>query len=544
MSELDKPITRVWRRMRFQRFLTALVWCWAATLLVVAVTLIVEKLTNRALPGEDWVPFAIAGGVGLVMAAIIAVTGGATRLDAAIAIDRAYSLNERLSTAITLPGDLLETMAGQALFRDAVKSVTDLDVRTAFSPKLPRLAWVPVLPALLAVAIPFAPQIATLKAQAKGSLDPKIEKKVIEAQTKSLGKKIASQRKALEKGKFPETENILAKIEKGADDLAKAPPGEKEKALVAMNKLADALKDRQKQLGSPEQVNRQLQQLKDNSTQGPADKFAKELSKGEFMKAANEMKKLQEQLKSDKMTEKDKSALKEQLAEMSKQLEKLANLDERKKQLQEAVKNGGLSKEQFDQEMSKLEQQSKSLQKLSQLANKLAEAQDAMAKGDTKKAAEKLGMSEQQLSEMAKNMEELASLDEAMAQLQEAKDGINSDDLNQLGEALGAMGAGDRQGTNGANGLGRGRGRGDRPEAPAATSTYTTKVKQQLGKGKAVAEGTAPSTKPVKGQSFIDIQAEIVTNTGNSADALSNQKVPRNIEKHIKGYFDQINNGK
>ena len=250
-----------------------------------------------------------------------------------------------------------------------------------------------------------------------------------------------------------------------------------------------------------------MQQLKDNSAQGPADKFAKELSKGEFMKAANEIKKLQEQLKSGKMTEKDKAALKEQLAEMSKQLEKLANLDERKKQLEEAVKNGGLSKEQFQQEMAKLEQQSKSLQKLSQLANKLAEAQDAMQKGDTKKAAEKLGMTEQQLSDMAKNMEELASLDEAMTQLQEAKDGINSDDLNQLGEALGSMGMGDRMGNNTAN-------------------------------------GTAPSTKPVKGQSFIDIQAEIVTSTGNSADALSNQKVPRNIEKHIKGYFDQINNGK
>ena len=544
MSELDKPIDRVWRRLRFQRFLTALVWCWAATLLVVAVTLIAEKVTQRALPGEDWLPFAIAGGVGFVLASIIAMAGGATKLDAAIAIDHAYALNERLSTALTLPAELLEGMVGQALLRDAVRSVTDVDVRTAFSPKVPRLAWLPLLPALLAVAILFAPQMAALKAQAKGSADPILDKKVIEAQTKSLGKKIASQRKALEKGKFPETENILAKIEKGAEDLAKAPPGAKDKALVAMNKLGDALKDRQKQLGSPEQIHRQLQQLKDNSTQGPADKFAKELAKGEFLKAANEMKKLQEQIKSGKMTEKDKTSLKEQLSEMSKQLEKLANLEERKKQLEEAAKNGGLSKEQFQQEMAKLEQQSKTLQKLSQMANKLAEAQDAMAKGDMKKAAEQLGMTEQQLSEMAKNVQELASLDEALAQLQEAKDGINGDDLNQLGEALGGMGMGERMGSNSASGLGRGRGRGDRPEAPDATSTYSTKVKQQLGKGKAVAVGTAPSTSPVKGQSFIDIQAEIVTNTGNSADALSNQKVPRNIEKHIKGYFDQINNGK
>ena len=87
------------------------------------------------------------------------------------------------------------------------------------------------------------------------------------------------------------------------------------------------------------------------------------------------------------------------------------------------------------------------------------------------------------------------------------------------------------------------RGQGDRAEAPDNTSTYTTKVKQQLKKGKAIAEGTAPSNTPVKGVSVIDIQGEIDAASGNAADALSNQKVPRNIEKHIRGYFDQINKG-
>ncbi|MFN2520095.1 MAG: TlpA family protein disulfide reductase, partial [Candidatus Limnocylindria bacterium] len=48
------------------------------------------------------------------------------------------------------------------------------------------------------------------------------------------------------------------------------------------------------------------------------------------------------------------------------------------------------------------------------------------------------------------------------------------------------------------------------------------------------------SNTPVKGHSVLEVQAEMATASGNAADALSNQKVPRNVEKHIRGYFDQL----
>jgi hypothetical protein len=177
------------------------------------------------------------------------------------------------------------------------------------------------------------------------------------------------------------------------------------------------------------------------------------------------------------------------------------------------------------------------------MAQKLAEAGQQLQKGDTKKAAEALGMTEQQLQQMAKNLQELEALDGAMADLQDAKNGMTGDGLNQLGEMLeGSMDSDRRMGNN--NATGRGRGRGDRPEAPDKTAEYTTNVRQQLGKGKAFAEGTAPPNTPVKGQSVLDVQAQVETSAGNAADALSNQKVPRSIEKHIRGYFDQINKGK
>jgi hypothetical protein len=93
------------------------------------------------------------------------------------------------------------------------------------------------------------------------------------------------------------------------------------------------------------------------------------------------------------------------------------------------------------------------------------------------------------------------------------------------------------------NGLGRGRGQGDRPEAPDETALYTSKVKQQLKKGKAVSLGFTTPGKTVKGNVVIDIQGEIDAGTGAGAEALSNQKIPRNLEKHIRSYYDQLNKG-
>jgi hypothetical protein len=540
VRELDKPIGRVWRRMRFQRFLAALVWSLGGMLLVLAVVLAVSKGLSRPLPGPVWAPFALAGGAGLLLAGLVALTSGPSRVDAAVAIDRVFHLNERLSTALTLLPELRESPAGRALMADAIRHVLDLDIAAEFGPRVPRRAWVPLVPAALLIGILLVPEWAQTRASSRSS--PASDKRVIADQTKLLLKKVSSQRKELDKSQFAEADKLLADVEKAADNLAKAPPGKKDQALVELNKLSDALKEREKQLGSPEQVRRQLQQLKDMASTGPADDFARNLARGDFEKAAQELKKLQEKLLSGKLTEAEKKALQDQVQQMAQQLTKLANLDERKKQLEQALKNGGLSKEQFEREMAKLDDQAKNLQKLKQLASRLAQAQQQLDKGNMQKAAEALGMSQQQLEEMARQLQEIESLDSALADLQDAKNGMTGDSMNQLGESLGQYG--NMNSRAGQNGLGRGRGRGDRPEAPDATALYNTKVSQQFKKGKAVIEGTSPFNRPMKGLSRIDVQGEIDAAEGLSAEALTNQKIPKNVEKHIRGYFDQINKGR
>jgi hypothetical protein len=542
MRELEKPVARVFRRLRFQRFLAALVWTLSIALAVVAATIGAEKLLNLTIPGPAWAPFAVAGLVGIVISAIVSLATGPSRMEAAVALDRVFHLNERVSSALTLPADLRDTPAGRALIADAARKVADLDVAAEFGLRLPRRAWVVLIPATTAALLLFAPAWVPQIARATMT-NPKIDVKAIAKQTEMLTKKIASQRQLMDKEKFPEAEKLLAKIEKKMEDLAKAPPAGKDKLMVELNSLTDALKERQKQLGSPEQINRQLQQLKEMANQGPADEFAKDLAKGDFKKAAEQLQKLQEKLQSGKMSENEKKALKEQLGEMAKKLNELANLEQRKKQLEEARKNGGLSEQQFQREMDKLNEQAKSLKQLQQLAGKMGKAAESLQKGDTKKAAEQLGMSQEQMAEMAKQLEEMESLDSAMAELQDAKNGMAPDGINQLGSDFNNYGMGMNQRKGMGNGLGRGRGQGDRPEAPDETSTYTSKVKQQLKKGKAVSLGFTTPGKTVKGDSVIDIQGEIDAGTGSVADALSNQKIPKSLEKHIRSYYDQLNKG-
>ena len=501
-----------------------------------------EKLLNRSLPGPDWAPFAIAGGIGLLVALGFSLFTGPSRLDAAIALDRVFHLNERVSTALSLPESLRKTSAGEALIADAMRKVSDLDVASEFGLRVPRRAWVVLIPVAVSVFLlfvePLVPQIRQAKAAAL------VDTKVMAKQSDLLTKKIAKERQSIDKEKFPEAEKLLAQIEKKSEDLAKAPPSSKDKMMVELNALTDALKDRQKQLGSPEQVKRQLKQLKEMGQQGPADQLVKDLAKGDFQKAADQLKQLQEKLASGKMSESEKKALKEQLGEMAKKLNELANLEQRKKQLEEARKNGGLSEQQFAREMEKLEEQSKQLKQLQQLASKLGDAQKALQAGDAKKAAESLGMSEQQMQQMAKQLEELQSLDGAMAELQDAKNGMAGDGMNQLGDDMMnnfGMGNANRKGMG--NGLGRGRGQGDRPISPDETATYTSKVKQQIKKGKAVFQGLTTPTNTVKGDVVISIEEKMEAAEGLNAEALSNQKIPRHLEKHIRAYYDQLNKG-
>ncbi|MFM7591197.1 MAG: hypothetical protein ACKO85_05320, partial [Isosphaeraceae bacterium] len=408
----------------------------------------------------------------------------------------------------------------------------------------PRRLWMPVLPLVVAGLVMLAPELLQKKSQATLATNKPDE--LVAKKTEALAKKLAEQRKAQAEKVSAPTAELMAQLQKAAEELAKSPPSEKAEALAALNQLSDAVKERQKQMNSAEKMAAQLQQMKNMASDGPADEFAKDLAKGKFNDAANELKSLMEKAQNGKLSDEEKKQLQQQLGDMAKQLEKMASLEEKKKQLEEALKNGGLSKEQFQEEMAKLNQQAANMKQLQQLAQQMQQAQQAMQQGNMEQASQSLQQARQQLEQMAQEMADTQSLDEALADLQGAKDAMAQDgkEGNQLGDMNSGNALGDMMNMQNGNGLNRGRGEGDRPEAPDKTSAYDTRVKMELNKGKFQLKGFGDPGQQSKGKSVIDggeIEAAV---SEASADALTQQRIPRRLQKNVRDYFDQIQNPK
>src|SRR5215467_7893604 len=121
MDQLKQKIRKVRRRLVVQQFLTALVWCWLVTLAVAAIAIGVQKLLLVNIDGWHWATYWLGGAVGVGLLAAIFWTGihRAANLDAALEIDRRFGLKERISSALALTDEELQSPCGVALVNDA-----------------------------------------------------------------------------------------------------------------------------------------------------------------------------------------------------------------------------------------------------------------------------------------------------------------------------------------------------------------------------------------------------------------------------------------
>jgi hypothetical protein len=422
MAELEKQVRRVLRRLSVQQFAEILVWCWVASLTAALGWITVEKFWRPIV--EPWVTVAASLGLGVLAALVIWIFRRPSSLDAALALDEAFALKERVSSTLTLPTDLRETPAGTALITDTARRVETIDVGEKFGFALPRMAWVPLVPAILMFLV-----ASFLKIDKSGTVEAKVDNKKeldqIKQSTKVLTKRIEEQQQKAKESGLTETEKLLAELAtKAKDAVEDGPEMDQKKALAKMSEFQDALKERREKLGSSEQLQKQLEKLKSMTETGPADKFAEAMKQGDFKKAADELSKLTEQMKSGKMDEAQMKALQKQLGQLKDQLEKLANVEERKKQLEEQLKKAGMPDDQIKKELAKLDAQSKQLEKLAELAQKMAQAQEAMQQGDMEKAAESLNLSRADLQQLMNELQELEMLEEAMNQLADMKNAM------------------------------------------------------------------------------------------------------------------------
>jgi chemotaxis protein histidine kinase CheA len=284
--------------------------------------------------------------------------------------------------------------------------------------------------------------------------------------------------------------------------------------------------------------------------QGPADKIANAVKEGDFGKAADELKKLQEQLKNDQLTDEQKAQLAKQLDQLQNKLQELADAHkEAKADLQQEIerrkKAGDLEGAgKLQRQLDQLNQLNNQMDRLRQMAAKMGQCQQCLQKGDCQGAAAELSQLADQLQELKSELEQLETLEDALRQIADAKEAMGCKECNGEGCAA-CMGAGFGKGKDGPPGfgLGEGRGQGDRPEEKTDTSFYESQVRGKIKPGEAVVAGTAAGpNRP--GKSVEKVKDLIQSNLNKEADPLVDVRLPRKERQHAKEYFNRYNNGK
>jgi hypothetical protein len=280
-----------------------------------------------------------------------------------------------------------------------------------------------------------------------------------------------------------------------------------------------------------------------NVDRGPADKFAQAVSRGDCKKAAEELKKLQDQLANSKLDEKQKADLAKQLEQMKDKLGKLADahraaqedLKQRAKQLRQAGQVAEANK--LEEQLQKLMEQGPQMQQLKQMADKLGQCSKCLKQGQAQQAAKALDQMQAQMKDLKQKLDEMEMLDDAMQQLAQARERMGCKKCGGAGceECQGELDErlGDGPG-------GRGRGAGARPERKTDTRMYDSRVKQRIGAGSAEVVDMVDGPN-VKGDVRQQIQDQVNKASARGAtDPLTGRRMPKKHGEHAKEYFDGL----
>lgn len=537
MEELRKQVRRAQRRLAFQRFVGLVGWCWFVALALAAVLIFIDRYRPLGILPWAWLGGAL--GLGIAAAVVWTLLTRETGLSAAIEIDHRYQLKERVSSALALPADEGQTEIGQALVADAIRRAERIDVAERFHVEPSRRLLLPLLPGLAAVLILVLISPAVIDNPADATTNTAETQKQVKKSAEDLRRKLVERRQEAEKLGLKDAERLFKRLEDSSREMAEKQP-EKKKALAELNDLSRQLQARRQQLDGTDKLKQQLDQLK-NLDRGPADKFAQAMSKGDFKQAAEQLKKIQEQLAGNKLDDKQKEQLAKQIEQMKEKLDKMADaqkkaqqdLKDRIKQAQQAGQGEEASK--LEQQLQKLLGQGPQMEQLQQLASKLGECGKCMKDGNLQDAQQALNGMQAGLQDLQKQVEELQMLDDAMEQLAKSREQMNC-------PFCGGAGCGKCQGEPGM-GLGEGQGKGERPEAKTDTKSYDSQVKQKVGEG--VADVVDMVHGPnVKGKVEQQIQQQFDSTREGAADPLSGHRIPRKLREHAQEYFDRFREGK
>jgi hypothetical protein len=531
-SLVDRQVRRVRRRLLLQSVLHNLMLCWATALVLAAGWFMIKPFAFAGI-AEAWqwgVP-AIIVGMGTLAGVVLGWVRTPDLVASALALDEQFALRERVTTLLTLPPDLAQSPAGQALLADVAPRVEKLPVSSRF-PVVPswRTSLLPLGAMALAVAAFFLePVLANLHltpVAAANVRDQKVDSKEIEKQMEAMREKIANDKKNPDAERSEKMKELLEEWEKLVNKpVDPSDPEQVRERLAEMRTLEQKMKERAHDLKATAQKNDTLRKLLEKLTEdgrklkeGPAKDFEDALIKGQFHKAKEALDKLAQQLRENKLTPQQQKEMAEQFKQLQEKIQRVMEKENKAKELKKELDEGRITKEQFDREMEKNKQ-------LQELANLLGECKECLGQdpGEAANALTKMAkqfeqaeLSEDELNEILRNME---ALNEAAAGIGDA---LGDEDGN-------GMEASERPG-------------GRRPIDP---NDPNSKIVNQRQKAEVNPNSQQRITGFTTGGNFNKIPAKEVEGRFQQArqdapEAIERQNIPEDAAGIARGYFKKL----
>lgn len=585
MEEIRQALGKAALRMIVLEFFRTLAVGLTAALGVLILARLGEKMFGLPIAWKWW--FIGAGAGALVGSIVWTVITRPRPARVARTLDDRANLRESLSTA------LIVEKQNDAWSRLVVDSARDkarvVNVGQAIPIEAPRLWPVPLCTAMALlvvwITVPSVDLLGLLK-QRQAQADQ--EQEVIQARAEA---KEAEQR--VREAMARAGANPLD--ERGQNDPQLPEAGERtpedvrREAVRSLTNMAEQIRqmqtgERAQQLENLQQQMRQLRQ----PGPGPLNEFTRELARGNFQAAQQQLEQMMQQLAQGEMTAQQREQLQQQMQNLSLQMRENAQNQAR---MEQQLRNAGLTPEQArqlaqqmqqmspqqmqqalqqaaqqmqqqggqpmsQQQMQQLQQMAQAMQQSAGQCQNMSQAMQQMAQamqgqeGMGQQGMDAMGQMMSELSQMQQMAGEMNNLDqamnEAMAQLAAMGGGSCSggDDkdkqrLAQMWEQPGEWSAGDTQGRQG-NGRSGGPGQGNGGRGPEggddADLNQERSPTRNTGQGPIIASSLVEGV-GIRGDSVAEFQAVAESASNAAAEALETRQVRREYHRAIQTYF-------
>lgn len=493
--------------------------------------------------------------IGLFLAAVavlVAVRWYLTRpsaMQVALALDERLALRERFSTVLAFSES--DDPFAVAAREEARRRAAHLDVGRSF-PIRPTWRWAHASASWVALALVvlLMPTLDLLGHKAHAQKIAK-EQEAVELAKADLAKAVSRVEEVAKQLGASDLASELAELKNF--DAPATPQEIRRQGVRALSDVAGKLDEMRK--SDAAEAARTLQDMMKQLRmpgEGLSRDLARALARGNFDKAADIAKSLQDRLDRDDLSPEERAALSKALGDLARQLERIAagrkaledalefyGLDKKladlsEDQLRDALQKSGLSQETIEKLLKQAQACRAASQSCSGLAKALGKcAMPGLSPGDLAALAD-------QLSGLDALAQQLALIDVLQSEIEAAMAiaGAGLGISPGMGAGLGAYQAGIGQGTGGTGGPGQGQGPVD-TAGVEPVGTQGMRVSGQAGPGPIVATWYTQEGQ-IKGEATRAATDVIQAAKDTAAEAVSENRIPARYHESVKHYFGDL----